>query len=145
MQKSKLGLENPIDFIFHIQPLMIMTLLPIAIGVEGISISASQDAFRYKEISTFMHTVTLMTIGGLLAFCMEVAEFLVVTYASSLTLAIIGVFKEVTVLTLAVIRNGNEVTPINLLGMVICLLGIFAHVIRKALKADEPQGKFIFY
>ena len=35
MQKSKLGLENPIDFIFHIQPLMILTLLPIAIGVEG--------------------------------------------------------------------------------------------------------------
>ena len=36
MQKSKLGLENPIDFIFHIQPLMILSLLPIAIGVEGI-------------------------------------------------------------------------------------------------------------
>ena len=35
MQKSKLGLENPIDFMFHIQPLMILSLLPIAIGVEG--------------------------------------------------------------------------------------------------------------
>ena len=35
MQKSKLGLENPVDFIFHIQPLMILSLLPIAIGVEG--------------------------------------------------------------------------------------------------------------
>ena len=46
MQKSKLGLANPIDFIFHIQPLMILSLLPIAIGVEGLSISASEDAFR---------------------------------------------------------------------------------------------------
>ena len=38
-------------------------------------------------------------------------------------------------------RNGNEVTFINLCGMVICLLGIFAHVIRKAIKADEIQEK----
>ena len=65
---------------------------------------------------------------------MEVAEFLVVTCASSLTLAIIGVFKEVTILTLAVIIKGNEITFINLCGMVICLLGIFAHVIRKTIR-----------
>merc|ERR1739844_370306 len=45
MQKSKLGLENPIDFIFHIQPLMILTLLPIAIGVEGVSISSCNLCF----------------------------------------------------------------------------------------------------
>ena len=38
MQKSAIGLENPIDLIYHIQPLMILTLLPIAIGIEGISI-----------------------------------------------------------------------------------------------------------
>jgi len=139
MQKSKLGLENPIDFIFHIQPLMILTLLPIAIGVEGVSIAASEDTFRFQELSTFTNTWFLMTVGGIIAFCMEVSEFLVVTCASSLTLAIIGVFKEVTILTLAVFRNGNEVTFINLCGMVICLFGIFAHVIRKAIKTDEIQ------
>ena len=93
MQKSKLGLENPVDFMFHIQPLMILSLLPIAIGVEGIEFSASDQAFRFHEFSTFTHTLSLMTIGGVLAFCMEVAEFMVVTFASSLTLAIVGVFK----------------------------------------------------
>ena len=35
MQKSAIGLEHPIDLIYHIQPLMILTLLPIAIGIEG--------------------------------------------------------------------------------------------------------------
>ena len=88
-------------------------------------------------MSNFVHTLTLMTIGGLLAFCMEVAEFLLVTFGSSLTLAIVGVFKEVTILTLAVIRNGNEITSINLLGMVICIFGILAHMIRKAFKSDN--------
>ena len=97
--------------------------------------------FRFTEISTFLHTFSLMTIGGLLAFFMEVAEFLVVTFSSSLTLAIIGVFKEVTVLTLAVFRNGNQVSSVNVIGMVICLMGIFAHVCRKALKDQEIPKK----
>ena len=37
MQKSELGLENPIDMIFHVQPLMIMAILPLALGIEGVS------------------------------------------------------------------------------------------------------------
>ena len=48
MQKSKLGLENPVDFIFHIQPLMILSLLPIAIGVEGTTIKV--NAFSRLKI-----------------------------------------------------------------------------------------------
>lgn len=35
MQKGKLGLENPIDFIYHIQPIMVLTLLPFAAAFEG--------------------------------------------------------------------------------------------------------------
>lgn len=35
MQKSKLGLSNPIDLVYHIQPLMIMCLIPIFGGFEG--------------------------------------------------------------------------------------------------------------
>lgn len=141
MQKSKLGLSNPIDFIFHIQPLMILSLLPIAVGVEGVQIAASQAAFRYQHFSEALHTLALVCFGGLLAFCMEVAEFLVVTFASSLTLAIIGVVKEVTILALAIFINGNEVSAINLLGMVICVVGIAAHVGRKAMQTStEPSS-----
>ena len=35
LQKSKLNLQNPIDFIYHIQPFMILTILPLAVYVEG--------------------------------------------------------------------------------------------------------------
>ena len=55
--------------------------------------SASEDAFGFHDSSVFIHTLSMMLFGGFLAFCMEVAEFMVVTYASSLTLAIVGVFK----------------------------------------------------
>ena len=35
MQKSSLGLSNPVDMVFHVQPVMIVTLLPFAVGFEG--------------------------------------------------------------------------------------------------------------
>jgi hypothetical protein len=59
----------------------------------GVEIAASKSIFRYEEFSAASHTLMLIVIGGLLAFCMEVAEFMVVTFASSLSLAIIGVLK----------------------------------------------------
>ena len=55
--------------------------------------SASEDAFGFHDSSVFLHTLSMMLFGGFLAFCMEVAEFMVVTFASSLTLAIVGVVK----------------------------------------------------
>jgi solute carrier family 35 protein C2 len=35
MQKSKLGLENPLDMVYHVQPWMIVSILPLAVGFEG--------------------------------------------------------------------------------------------------------------
>ena len=35
MQKSQLGLENPVDFMFHIQPVMLLTLVPFLGALEG--------------------------------------------------------------------------------------------------------------
>jgi solute carrier family 35 protein C2 len=37
MQKSEMGLANPIDMMYHIQPWMIVTLLPFAMAFEGTS------------------------------------------------------------------------------------------------------------
>lgn len=36
MQKSKLGLHNPIDMIYYMQPWMILSVLPFLIVFEGI-------------------------------------------------------------------------------------------------------------
>lgn len=35
MQKSKLGLHNPVDMVFHVQPWMFVSLLPFTIMFEG--------------------------------------------------------------------------------------------------------------
>jgi solute carrier family 35, member C2 len=35
MQRSESGLSNPIDMMYHIQPWMIVTIVPFAIAFEG--------------------------------------------------------------------------------------------------------------
>jgi len=35
MQKSEMGLDNPVDMVYHVQPWMILSLLPIAAFFEG--------------------------------------------------------------------------------------------------------------
>ena len=112
MQKAQLGLSNPIDLVFHVQPIMILCLLPFAVTFEGTRIASSISVFRYQEISVFMSTLGLVGIGGLIAFCMEVAEFLLVSYTSGLTLSVAGIVKEVISLTMAIIIEESDVSVI---------------------------------
>ena len=66
---------------------------------------------------------------------MEVSEYLLLSYTSSLTLSIAGIFKEIFTLYLAVEYNGDVLSPINFVGLFICLIGIMIHCILKAREA----------
>jgi solute carrier family 35 protein C2 len=140
MQKSKLGLHNPLDMVYHVQPLMILTLLPFVLVIEGVSIASSVAGFRYTNLSQLWETVSLVTAGGIIAFLMEVSEFMLVTFTSSLTLTIAGTVKEVISLALAVVFQTTELSPVNWLGMVVCLTGVGLHVFRKAVTMEGTEG-----
>ena len=79
-------------------------------------------------------------IGSILAFCMEFSEFLLLTYTSSLTLSIAGIFKEVFTLYLAVNYNGDQMSLLNFFGLIVCLTGIGLHVTIKALDTSGKNG-----
>lgn len=49
MQKTKLGLHNPIDMIYFMQPWMIVALLPLTIAFEGKEI----EIIHVKQIEKF--------------------------------------------------------------------------------------------
>ncbi|XP_051887102.1 solute carrier family 35 member C2 isoform X2 [Pristis pectinata] len=92
-QKADLGLQNPIDTMYHLQPLMFIGLFPLFMFSEGLSLSASEKLFRYHETSTLLHMVFILAGGGLIAFGLCFSEFLLVSKTSSLTLSIAGIFK----------------------------------------------------
>ncbi|XP_064466383.1 solute carrier family 35 member C2-like isoform X3 [Ornithodoros turicata] len=136
MQRKEVGLGNPIDMIFHVQPWMILGLLPLAISFEGVVIATSEKVFRSRESGALVRTVSYLLTGSLLAFFMELSEYLLLTYTSSLTLSIAGIVKEVCTLYLAVNYSGDEMNTMNFVGLLICLLGIGLHILVKALNSS---------
>ncbi len=47
MQRGRLGLEHPLDFIYHLQPLMVLTVLPLAAIFEGNTMSRLEHGHIY--------------------------------------------------------------------------------------------------
>ena len=92
-QKQEIGLTNPIDMIFHIQPVMILALLPLAVKVEGLSVISTDKFFRSNDLQQILSNIYIIFIPSIIAFCMELSELLVIAYTSSLTFSVSGIFK----------------------------------------------------
>jgi solute carrier family 35 protein C2 len=57
------------------------------------ALASNCKIFRYQDTAVVVITLLQIVVGAVLAFCMEVAEFMVVTHTSSLTLSVAGIFK----------------------------------------------------
>lgn len=149
MQKAKIGLHNPIDMIFHMQPWMILALLPFTVGFEGNQVLQKLLQLQESSYDKTFNALFKISFGAVLAFFMEISEFLVLAWTSSLTLSMAGIFKvsllyflrniykkltlfqEIIQLVLAVEINNDQMTGMNILGLVMCLGGICCHLIHK--------------
>ncbi|XP_026577578.1 solute carrier family 35 member C2 [Pseudonaja textilis] len=137
LQKEELGLQNPIDTMFHLQPAMFLSLFPLFAVFEGLPLSASEKLFRFHEEQLLLELLGKLALGGVLAFGLGFSEFLLVSRTSSLTFSISGIFKEVFTLFLAARLMGDQLTVLNWLGFAVCLLGISLHVALKALGGSK--------
>ncbi|NWT35658.1 S35C2 protein, partial [Chroicocephalus maculipennis] len=140
MQKADLGLQNPIDIMFHLQPLMFLGLLPLFAVFEGLPLSVSEKLFRFHEAGMLFSLVGKLFLGGILAFGLGFSEFLLVSRTSSLTLSIAGIFKEICILFLATRLLGDRLSLLNWLGFAVCLSGISLHVILKAMNSKGENA-----
>ncbi|XP_058971368.1 solute carrier family 35 member C2-like [Pocillopora verrucosa] len=136
-QKEDLGLHNPLDTLYHLQPFMTLTLIPLAFYIEGQDLAMSPKLFRASDSYTLWVTIAMVMFGCFLAFMISVSEFLLLSHTSSLTLSISGIFKEICTLSLATEFAGDRMTTVNFFGLVLCLIGISVHVVAKATRDSE--------
>ncbi|KAK3932164.1 Solute carrier family 35 member C2 [Frankliniella fusca] len=141
MQHTESGHQNPLDVVYLVQPWMLLSVLPFAAFFEGSQVASSCLLLGSYDRHRIITTISKVVAGAILAFVMELSEYLVVVSTSSLTLSIAGVFKEVITLVLAVEWAGDQMSPVNVVGLVLCLGGICAHIahkIRSSSKSSSP-------
>ena len=135
VQKSQLGLENPVDILYHVIPIMSLCVFPLAMLFEGVGLSTSLVAFRASSPGAALLSIGLIVCSSLLALGLGFSEYLLIQQTSSLTLSISSILKEVVTLYIAItwFHPTEKLSPLNVIGMFFCLLGILLHVWNKAL------------
>ena len=107
-----LGLSNPVNMIYNLQPVMILTLIPLAFFIDGdslyhhahvltlpfslmsgIHLAISRKLLLAPSPSVLLTTLILILMAGLLAFLLAMSEYLLVYHTSSLTFSVSGVIK----------------------------------------------------
>jgi solute carrier family 35 protein C2 len=128
--------SNPFSSIFFLAPIMFVTLLIIAIPVEGIW--ELRDAFNVLANERgFFLSICILLFPGCLAFLMTASEFALLQRTSVVTLSICGIFKEVLTISTASIVFKDQLTPINATGLVVTIATIAAYNIMKVRKMRE--------
>lgn len=118
--------SNPFSSIFFLAPAMFLTLIVIAVPVEGVfelieglkTLSNEWGAWR---------TPLILLFPGTIAFLMTASEFALLQRSSVVTLSIAGIFKEVVTISAAALVFDEKLTPINISGLLVTIAAIGAY------------------
>ena len=72
---------------------MIFALLPLSLWIEILPHLEEQSIYQIVDQNDAWQKATYVLLGSILAFALELSEYLLLTYTSSLTLSIAGIFK----------------------------------------------------
>jgi solute carrier family 35 protein C2 len=130
--------SNPFSSIFFLAPIMFVTLLLIAIPVEGFP----QLIGGLRELGDVWGPVRaplILLFPGTIAFLMTASEFALLKRTSVVTLSIAGIFKEVVTISAAALVFDDRLTPINVSGLVITIAAIAAYNYIKLAKMRQDS------
>ncbi|KAJ9642604.1 hypothetical protein H2204_002252 [Knufia peltigerae] len=133
--------SNPFATLFFLAPIMFVSLTIIACISEtpaavitGIEMLISSQGV--------LKAMLLLFVPGCLAFCMIASEFTLLQRTSVVTLSICGIFKEVITISAAGIVFHDELSVVNISGLVVTICSIACYNYLKVKKMrDEEREK----
>lgn len=127
--------SNPFSSIFFLAPVMFLTLICIAIPVEGFP--ALIESLKVLMSEWGMVAPFLLLFPGTIAFLMTACEFALLQRTSVVTLSIAGIFKEVVTISVSTLVFDDKLTPINISGLFVTIGAICAYNWIKIKKMRE--------
>lgn len=118
--------SNPFSTLFLLTPVMFISLIVIALTVEG-PVEIHKGYLNLAEKHGDVIGACLLVFPGVLAFCMISSEFALLKRSSVVTLSICGIFKEVVTISAAGVIFHDKLTAVNISGLVITIGSIGAY------------------
>ncbi|KAL7271843.1 hypothetical protein RUND412_005370 [Rhizina undulata] len=128
--------SNPFSSIFFLAPVMFISILAVAIPVEGFG-PLAERLVELKEKEGIFASIGIILFPGVIAFLMVSSEFALLKRTSVITLSICGIFKEVLTISAAAIVFKDPLTPVNISGLFVTILSIVAYNYIKIKKMRE--------
>jgi solute carrier family 35 protein C2 len=128
--------SNPFSSIFFLSPIMFVTILALAIPVEGFGPLYDGFMVLVDEFGALLAPLFLL-FPGCIAFLMTASEFALLQRTSVVTLSIAGIFKEVLTISAASVIFHDRLTVINFVGLLTTLAAIIAYNYIKISKMRE--------
>ena len=132
--------SNPFSSIFFLAPIMFLSLAIIAIPVEGFR-DLGEGLKVLVDAKGVPLGICILLFPGMLAFLMTTSEFALLQRTSVVTLSICGIFKEVVTITAAGLVFHDNLTPINISGLLVTIASIAAYNFVKITKMRENARK----
>lgn len=132
--------SNPFSTLFFLTPVMFLSLIVIALAVEGPT-EIGNGFQSFASVHGPMLGVMLLIFPGILAFCMISSEFALLKRSSVVTLSICGIFKEVVTISAAGVVFHDQLTYVNVAGLFITISSIASYNYMKITKMRREASK----
>lgn len=128
--------SNPFSTLFFLTPVMFISLIIISLAVER----PAEIVNGFQALAAAHGTgfgLVLLIFPGVLAFCMISSEFALLKRSSVVTLSICGIFKEVITISAAGVVFHDQLTAVNLTGLVVTIGSIATYNYMKISKMRQ--------
>ncbi|EYE95102.1 putative nucleotide-sugar transporter [Aspergillus ruber CBS 135680] len=128
--------SNPFSTLFFLTPVMFISLIVISLAVER----PAEIANGFQALAAAHGTgfgLVLLIFPGVLAFCMISSEFALLKRSSVVTLSICGIFKEVITISAAGVVFHDQLTAVNLTGLIVTIGSIATYNYMKISKMRQ--------
>lgn len=132
--------SNPFSSILFLTPVMFLALFILALPIEGpANVIAGIQKLANSEGG--FQSFCLLMFPGLLAFLMVSSEFALLKRTSVVTLSVCGIFKEVLTISTAGAVFGDELSPVNVSGLIVTIAAIAAYNYIKITKMQREAAQ----
>jgi solute carrier family 35 protein C2 len=117
--------SGPVVLLLMISPSASISLIPLVVytGEASLVLTFLQE----EDTATILWSAAAVCLAALMAFFLLMFELYIVALSSSLSLNVIGTFKEMITIAAGVLLFGDQINTINGIGVAVTVVGIVAY------------------